>query len=205
MDIRDTIPETISDIATTGLAIGIGDFKSGQVDIASTYRPDWQETYFANEWMMRDPVVMTGLTHLGVSEWPSLDQTDSRVLKAASDFGIRSGLVLATEISGNRCVAGLSTSQPVSAAARQEAIRALREMHFETLMARAHALTLAQKDLVFLFANGHLAKEVAEIMQISVHTVKQRKLFIQRHIGVNSFMAVVNVCACAGLTIHPIN
>jgi|GEM_PF-3915342 len=205
MNIRDNIPETISDIATTGLAIGIGDFKSGKVDIASTYRSDWQETYFANDWMMRDPVVTTGLTKLGVTEWPSLDQSESHVLKAASDYGIRSGLVLATEIAGNRCVAGLSTSQTVSEVARKGAIRALREMHLENLMARAQSLTLTQKDLVFLFANGHLAKEVAEIMQISVDTVKQRKSFIQRHIGVNSFMAVVNVCACAGLTIHPTN
>lgn len=205
MDIQNSIPAIISDIATTGLAIGVGDFASGNVDIISTYRQDWQEAYFSNDWMAADPVVETGLRQVGVSPWPSIGATNSRVMKAAADFGIHSGLVLATEIAGSRCVAGLSTPGNVSLAAREEAIRALREMHLRNLTARAEGLSNSQKDLVYLFANGYLGKQVSEIMQISIDTVKQRKLAIQRQLGVNSFMAVVNVCACAGLTIHPIN
>ena len=72
------------------------------------------------------------------------------------------------------------------------------------LTSKAQLLHGQHVDIIYLAAKGLRAKEISARLDISEETVKQRKTSIQRQIGVNNFVAAVNICAIAGLTLHPI-
>lgn len=192
-------------IASNGLAIGLGDFRTGNIDIQSTYDPRWQQEYHANDWLQIDPVVTHGVQQLGTYAWPTIPACDSEFGQAAHDFGITRGWIVSQCIGGNQCIAGLSIQKPLTVTAIKQAEHLVREMHLDYLTQKAHSLSDSQKDLVYLFANGYRAKNAAEVFGISEEAVKQRKVIIQKHLGVNSFMVVVNICARAGLNFHPIS
>ena len=82
---------------------------------------------------------------------------------------------------------------------------AVQRSHTDHLLQRTETLSDTQVDLVALFANGFRAKQVADYFQISEEAVKQRKVIIQKHLGVNNFLVVVNLCAMAGLTLPRIS
>jgi DNA-binding NarL/FixJ family response regulator len=124
---------------------------------------------------------------------------------AACDLGLNKGTIVAHEIDGHRCLLGLAHSSPISLSAESAAEHAVRKLHFRHLCARAQTLSSTQKELVYLFANGYKAKQVAAHFEISEDAIKQRKQIIQRVIGVNSFISTVNICSSAGITIHPIS
>lgn len=205
MRLISKVPDDLGSIANNGLAIGVGQFSTGNVDVFTNYPTEWQSAYDANGWISDDPVVRAGATTTGCFDWPELDPRTSDFASAAMDSGLHSGLLVANEIGGNRCIAGLACDKPLSAAARAHAETVVRNFHLETLTERASNLRPAQKELVYLFANGFRAKEVANLFDISEDTIKQRKQLIQRQIGVNNFLVVVNICARAGITFHPIN
>lgn len=205
MELLNSIPQDLHDIAHCGLAIGMGAFRTGEIDLACTYRPDWQNEYFQNGWMHIDPVVNQGLVQHGVSDWPMLQDQTSPVLTAAHDFGLTGGLVISSEVAGNLCIGGISTPKQLSEATRSHALAKLREAHYSALGNKALLLTPEQKNLVYLFANGYRAKQVAHILDVAEETIKQRKTAIRKAIGVENFLTAVNICSYAGLTIHPTN
>lgn len=205
MQLLKHTPHDLHNISDHGFAIGVGSFRTGQIDLACTYRPDWQEEYFKNGWMKIDPVVKQGALQRGLSEWPDQSRQPSPVLDAARDFGLTGGLVLSNEIAGNICIGGISTPRQLSETTKIHALAKLREMHYAALAANAMLLSPEHKNLVYLFANGYRAKQVAHILDIAEDTIKQRKTAIRKAIGVENFLSAVNICSYAGITIHPTN
>lgn len=205
MDFTSRIPDELANIADTGAAIGVGNFLTGQVSVSCNYRPDWQELYQSKGWVSKDPVVMAGLQGSDITRWPLISETLSPVLMAAHDFGIRSGIIISDDVSGSKCIAGLSSGRLPSKATRQQAQFLVREMHLDHLANKALNLTVKQKELVYLFATGKRSAEVGFIMGISISTINQYKTTITGSLGLNSFIAAINICARAGLTYHPIN
>ncbi|MCG7520868.1 autoinducer binding domain-containing protein [Ruegeria sp. Ofav3-42] len=202
---KDMIPDKLLDVASRGMAIGAGDFLGGNLDVFSSYAPEWQAEYFSNNWMAVDPVISTGIRNTGLLDWPELNPRKNSFTGAAHDFGLTQGVVVSQDIGGNRCIAGIACDEPLSDAKRKMIEREVRTLHLDSLALRAEQFSDAQKDLIYLFANGYRGKNVAEIFEVSEDAIKQRKLHIQRHLGVNSFMVVVNICARAGITFHPIS
>lgn len=200
MNFVDGASDILSDIAANGFAAGMGNFLSGDIEVHTNYRNDWQALYQKHRMVERDPVVLIGIRHSGVTDWPQPADTDNEVIRRAADFGIRNGITVANSIGGNRLIVGLSADRPLSKSARDAAFETIQETHISQLIIRAEALSEAQKDLVALFANGFRAKQVAEFFEVSEEAIKQRKGVIQNKIGVTSFLTVVNICAMAGLT-----
>lgn len=199
------VPDVILDIADTGAAIGLGDFQSGEVSVHCSYRADWQLLYQQKGWVSKDPVVMMGLSQTGEMHWPELNKNASPVMRAAADFGIDKGIIISTEIAGSRCIAGISTSSTLSGIAKKQAQHAVREMHLDHLTLKAEKLTARQREIVYLFASGYSAKNVAAIMGISNSTINQYKKTIIKNIGVRTWIAAINICARTGMTYHLTN
>lgn len=197
--------QDIENVAHNGLAVGIGNFSTGQIDTHITYRKDWQDLYFQQNWMHRDPVVVAGLTGTRTRRWSEIDLSASPVFSAAREFDLRNGYVISQDIGGSRLIAGLSTKEHASSASIEFAERALREFHMKHLITKAQNLSFVQRHMVYMFANGAMAKQVAVEHSVSVNAIKQRKERVKDALGVNSFTAVVNVCALAGITLHPTN
>jgi DNA-binding CsgD family transcriptional regulator len=197
--------QTIGDIAANGFAIGYGNFACGDITAQSSYPEEWQGLYLENNWLFDDPVVRTGLTTPGLSSWSRQDFDDPAFRDAASDFNLTTGTVISHEVDGHRCILGIAHTGQLTEAAEDAAQNALRELHHTHLRNRALQLSTTQRELVYLFANGHKAKRVAAHFGVSEDAIKQRKQIIQRVVGVNSFISAVSICATAGLTIHPIS
>ncbi len=197
-----SIGEDLGNLAACGMAVGVGDFQSGNIDLFSNYPEEWQSLYFSKGLMKQDPIVHAGLTQLGCNAWPALNQRNQVFMGAAHDHGLRDGIVVSNLIGGSRCIAGIATSSEANATERQTALAALRGLHLDYLTERATSLSTSQKELVYMFANGLRGKEIAALYGVSEQAIKQRKLHIQKHIGVNNFLVVVNVCARAGITFH---
>lgn len=197
--------QTIGDISANGFAIGYGNFACGDISAQSNYPDEWQSLYLDNNWLFDDPVVRIGLTTPGLSSWSRPDFDNPALREAASDFDLATGTVISHEVDGHRCILGIAHTGQLTEVAEDAAQNALREQHHAHLRNRALQLSTTQRELIYLFANGHKAKMVAAHFGVSEDAIKQRKQIIQRVVGVNSFISAVSICAAAGLTIHPIS
>lgn len=205
MTVFPNVPIQLQNLSAHGMGFSVGSFKTGEVDVFTSYSETWQNLYSKKNWFGADPAIAASMRGPGLHSWHATESGDPDFIDACRDFRLDSGLVVTDEISGSTCVTGLTTNKEVSEAERREIIRCTRIAHLDHLKNRALSLSQDQKDLVYLFANGHRAKEVAAIYNLSEDGIKQRKLTIQRTIGVNNFLVVVNICAQAGITLHPIN
>ncbi|WP_435659723.1 response regulator transcription factor [Leisingera caerulea] len=198
------VPADLSDVAPHGLALGIGSFRTGQIDVFTTYSTEWQSLYHERKWLNRDPAVISGLRGPGVHHWTAETIQDPEFKDACFGYGLKSGTSITDTIAGSSCLVGLTTNDTPSDAAIEAATRAVREAHMGYLTSKAQLLHPQHIDVVYLAAKGYRAKEISAKLEISEETVKQRKASIQSRIGVNNFTAAVNICAIAGLTLHPI-
>ena len=192
------------DIADCGLAIGIGSFSSGELGLFTNYPTEWQKQYFELDGLSYDPVPAIGMRKLGLSEWDN-SKPNNHFTEAAYAHGLTGGIVFSQKIGGNHMIAGLSVKKSLSTISQKHAISLLREYHYQHLAKKTNSLSIEQKELVFLFANGLRAKQIAAHFGVSEATIKQRKLAVQNLLGVTNFLVAINICAYAGLTIHPIN
>ncbi|SMX27266.1 Autoinducer binding domain protein [Pelagimonas phthalicica] len=197
-------PEPLGNIADKGFAIGVGNFLTGEIEVASNYANDWQQLYNEKNWAFVDPVIRMGLQGSDIQPW-QLGPDHSEFTTAANDFGLQSGWVASSFIGGSRCIAGLSATNTSNATHAKEILGLVRKYHLQQLVNKARSLSAGQLDLVNLFAMGLRTKEVAATFGVSIDAIKQRKLTIQRHIGVTNFLVVVNVCTRVDVENHLIN
>lgn len=204
MQFFSDVPADLADIAPHGFALGIGSFRSGQIDVHTNYSSEWQDLYHDRGWLSHDPAVISGLQGPGVHRWNAKTIQDADFKDACFSYGLKSGTSITDTIAGSSCLVGLTTNKGLTEAAVEAASRAVREAHMGYLAQKAQLLLPQHVDVVYLAAKGYRAKEISAKLDISEETVKQRKTAIQGKIGVNNFLAAVNICAIAGLTLHPI-
>ncbi len=79
----------------------------------------------------------------------------------------------------------------------QEAELACKATHRQIMVARLSGLSDAQIDILEMYEEGLLDKEVAGELNVSISAVAQRKQAICHHLGVNSFRVVMGVYSVA--------
>ena len=78
-----------------------------------TYPASWIDHYNEQGFMLVDPTVRWGLTHVGRIEWQSLvDEDNDGVLRAAQDFGLANGWTYATGPSTSRSLGSMTRTTP---------------------------------------------------------------------------------------------
>jgi LuxR family transcriptional regulator len=194
MIFNHSAPVGLTDIATKGLAIGTGNFHTQEVEVSTSYDPEWTTLYNSNGWILLDPVVKFGMSRIGVHEW-AMDPKTNDFTEAAHDFGLTKGIAISSNIGGNRCIVGMCLDSSPNATTISAARHATQRHHLAHITNKARSLSQQQKDLVFMFSMGMRSKEVAVEFGISEDAVKQRKLTILKHIGANNFLVAVNVCS----------
>ncbi|WP_057465647.1 autoinducer binding domain-containing protein [Pseudovibrio sp. POLY-S9] len=198
------IDEHFLDICNDGFAIGVGCFKSNNIDLLTTYSADWQNQYFDLGGLTKDPVVAFGTQYTGLHHWTN-DAPSNDFLAAARDHNLHHGLAFSTVIAGNRLIAGISRQVVFTDAEKAVIQTLLREYHLNKLCQRMLHLSPTQKILVQLTAQGFRAKEIAFHFNVSEATIKQRKSKIQDIIGINNFTCITSLAARAGFAFNPIN
>lgn len=167
----------LHNIATDGVAIGFGFSSNGQpTDHLCTYKPDWQQHYWENGLIYRDPIISFGVRNLGAVRWSDVDKMEhSDAVLQAREFGMTNGIVLSVQVDGERAIAGLATEGRPSEVAIREARTILAALQASKSGEPAITLTPRQKDILRLIADGASAADTAHELRIDVSTVNFHK------------------------------
>ena len=118
-----------------------------------TYDQAWIDHYSERGFMLSDPVVHWGLTHVGAVNWADLtDQDPQGVIRDALAHGLHNGWTYAMGPQTSRSIAGVTKSGPdFTAAERAEIAQIVDDLHdltegFESFSPETQAALLALSD-----------------------------------------------------------
>lgn len=180
--------------------VGFGNFAKGDVGCFSNYPEEFQAMYYANNWVKLDPVVRHCGPKAIIFDWNEHGDAGNKVMSAAREFGMHHGVSLSSQIAGSGLIVSYTGAKALTESARQEATNLIHQTHMGRLVENARRLNKDQCELVSLFAHGMRAGRVAHYFEVSEDAVKLRKRRVESLLGVNNFLAVVHVCAVAGVT-----
>ncbi|MCA0905152.1 LuxR family transcriptional regulator [Ruegeria marisrubri] len=175
--LQDFLLDKLHDIADDGVAIGFGFGQNGQPgEHFCTYSQAWQDHYWSNGLIYKDPVIAFGATNLGVLRWSDAEDSgpDNAVFQAR-DFGMKDGLVISVQVDGERAIAGLATASRPSDADISEARAIVAALQAIKAGEPKISLTPRQKDILRLIADGASAASAAHELKIDESTVNFHK------------------------------
>ncbi|MEZ5686244.1 MAG: autoinducer binding domain-containing protein [Paracoccaceae bacterium] len=107
--------EQLAQICDTGYALALHIRFTRPTILFRTYAEAWLTEYSERGLMLRDPVVIWGMTHSGYVYWDTLDDPE-QVLAGAARHGILNGLTCSVGPAASRSISGFSRSSgPFSA------------------------------------------------------------------------------------------
>ncbi len=123
--------EKLREICDSGCALAMHIRYTRPSLLYRSYSQTWIDHYSERGFMMSDPVVHWGLTHIGSINWADLATDDTEgVLTAALAHGLHNGWTYATGPATSRTIAGLTkTGVDFTATERAEIIQIVDEIH----------------------------------------------------------------------------
>ena len=120
----------LAELCDSGFAVAIHIRFTRPSLLYRTYPTDWTDHYNEKSFVMVDPTVRWGLTHLGAIAWDDLaaDDTDG-VLHAAREYGLANGWTYATGPATSRSLGSMTRSAPFSDDQRAEVCSIIDDMH----------------------------------------------------------------------------
>ncbi len=175
--IQDFLFERLHGIADDGVAIGFGFGPDGQpAEHVCTYSQAWQDHYWENGLIYRDPVISFGANNLGAIRWSDVELSDpGNAVFQARDFGMTDGLVVSVQVDGERAIAGLAMTSRPSDATIAEARAILAALQAIKTGEQRILLTKRQKEILRLIADGASAASAAHELNIDESTVNFHK------------------------------
>jgi len=122
--------QRLAKVCDSGFAVAIHIRFTRPSLLFQTYPADWIDLYNEKGFMMVDPTVRWGLTHVGSMDWDNLATDDpDGVLQAAQAFGLTNGWSYATGPATSRSLASMTRSAPFSADQRDEVCTIIDDIH----------------------------------------------------------------------------
>lgn len=97
----------LNKLAPAGYALGFHIQYTTPKFMFQTYKKEWLEYYSQNGLLMSDPMVAWGFEQAGACRWSGL-QDPAGVLVKAAEYGMRFGIVCASDSDGSRSIGGFS-------------------------------------------------------------------------------------------------
>lgn len=120
----------LAELCDSGFAVAIHIRFTRPSLLFRTYAADWIDYYNEKSFMLVDPTVRWGLTHVGSIEWASLaDDDPDGVLRAAREFGLENGWTYATGPATSRSLASMARSTPFTDAQYDEIREIIDNIH----------------------------------------------------------------------------
>lgn len=175
--------ESISDIL---LQNGINEFAIGTnfndlvpQDFKCTFDNEWQELYFENEMLFRDPVCWVGAFSSRPVWWRDIQSRNS-VMRQARDFGIygqkKPGLVIPIHHGNEKMVISIVGQNLRDATVEDinDLIISFTDQIFDPdalLLDISIQLSPQQKAMLWLKSQGYNYQEISRIMRLRLHSV----------------------------------
>lgn len=99
----------LKDLAPAGYALGFHIQFTTTKFLFQTYRKEWLDFYSQQGLVMADPIVAWCFENTGKLRWSDLNDPEG-VLDQAANYGLRYGIVCATDVGGTRSMGGFSRS-----------------------------------------------------------------------------------------------
>ncbi|MES2432688.1 MAG: autoinducer binding domain-containing protein [Pseudomonadota bacterium] len=118
-------------LCDSGFALAIHIRYTRPTILYRTYDQAWIDHYSERGFMLSDPVVHWGLTHIGAVNWADLvDQDPQGVIRAALAHGLHNGWTYAMGPQTSRSIAGVTKTGPdFTAAERAEVAQIVDDLH----------------------------------------------------------------------------
>lgn len=118
-------------LAPKGYALALHVKFTAPTFLLQTYDRKWLDYYSQNSFVISDPIVRWGFENRGALLWADLvDEDDAGVIQAASDHGLKHGVVAAVENENGFSIGGFARDDRPYTAEEAEALRAfLDEIH----------------------------------------------------------------------------
>lgn len=99
----------LRDMSPAGYALGFHIQYTTPKFMFQTYPKDWLDYYSQNGLIMSDPMVAWGFEHDGCCRWSNLNDP-AGVMQKAANYGMKFGVVIATEQGGSRSICGFANA-----------------------------------------------------------------------------------------------
>lgn len=172
----------IRSISTAGYYVGVR-IRAGKADVVmNTYPLEWQQRYATMSYRLRDPVILWGYGHTGITRWQDLAEGDQvGIFEDAARHGLPHGAVAATGPVDRRTIAGFARAdRAFTAEELSELLAATQKLHQH---AELDAISLREAQALRAIAAGKKYAEAAFSLEISESALKARLNSARKRLG----------------------
>ncbi len=106
-DISETL-EALKANAPSGFALAMRINFSTPSYLFQTFSTEWTKEYSQQGYVVDDPVVLWGVSEIGVKRWSDLAAPDQIVFKRSAEYGLTYGVACATNSYGSQSFCGIA-------------------------------------------------------------------------------------------------
>lgn len=195
--------ERLENMGSMGMAASFGFTEAIPTEIYSNYNEEWLRYYGENDLLHDDPTAVYGLTNIGIVKWEYLEENCSdfgctnRVFEAARSFGLESGTTFSLKVGNRRTVSSVSHRKNVNELFRREIYSLLFDITLDiypdlyTSVNKGH-VTMGEIDVLKLMARDHRDQEIADLLNLSIQTIRGRRRQIMAKLNAATISGVIS-------------
>ena len=174
----------LTERATSGFTILINYTRRGPEFLDSTFAKGWQSEYDANNYQMKDPILLKSVLWPGDRRWSSIDERDKlgKVRKAALKYGLNYGATFSRSFGKGVCL--LSVSRPDRENTEEEIIEISR--WFDAFLRRVSidfGLSDTEIKILQALSDDYSLTEIADKFEMSDSAAKRLAKQCRQKIG----------------------
>lgn len=201
--------ERLENMGSMGMAASFGFTESQPEEIFSNYNEKWLEYYGQENLLNDDPTAVYGLTNVGIVHWEYLEEhaadfgCSTRVFQAARAFGMESGTTFALKVGERRTVASVSHRKSVNDLFRREIYSLLFDITLDLYpdtykSVNKGSINMGEIDVLKLMARDHRDQEIADLLNLSIQTIRARRRQIMGKLRAKTISGVISKAKDAG-------
>jgi len=176
-DTKDQLLAVLSNLSSSGFAIGVGFEEFKPLWAHSTYAENWQDYYLSNELFKEDPTITHGTQHTGHFTWAELSKMYPKqsALRKAKRFGLTKGNTISKRVNGVVTIVSLSGPKLVGndlklAECATLGLHGLFAPTFEPF-----DFSDSEIQVLRLLAKGKRDSEIAHLLGVKIETIRKRR------------------------------
>lgn len=166
----------------------------GPEHLHSGHNPEWQRIYEDRNYLFSDPILIWTINKSGFIRWSEINLPDIRgVLPEARKFNLNYGAAFSRKTKHKRSFLTLARADREFTDTEMEVISGKFENLCELVVGRT-LLTDGELDVLRLLKDGYGQRDIAETLDVSESTVKQRALKACRKLDAKTRAQAVAIC-----------
>lgn len=185
--------EVIRDLAPSGFALVTGFSMDSTTFSHVEYHETWKKLYIDNSYYAMDPVFVWAIAKTGSCRWSEINLPDVKgIMEQAAAFGLRYGVVFAEGVGDTRAFLAAGRADREY---EDKEIALLGEHFANCICLTNETVRLTEGEIAVLRAiySGMAQREIAESLNISESTVKQRALGACKKLGAKTRAQAVGI------------